>query len=146
MKPDWEGPPNEDRKCDKQTENVKTDNQAGSDVSYLPLSYLPLLIGISDDFDIQNDLIMDEPPPKASAVRGKKQWQMSDLPNGMNNNEAWHKMLILTVYWHFGNQRDVWIYEDDELVSNLRRSLPCTLKSTVFELLHPSANPFWDFN
>ena len=88
MKPDWEGPPNEDRKRDKQTENVKTDDQAGSDVSYLPLSYLPSLIGISDDFDIQNDLIVDEPPLKAPAARGKKRWQMSDLPDGMNDNEA----------------------------------------------------------
>jgi len=44
---------------------------------------------------------------------------MSDLPDGMNDNESWRKMLIPTVYWHFGNQRDVWIYDDDDLASDL---------------------------
>ena len=37
----------------------------------------------------------------------------------MTDNEMWHKMLIPTIYWHFGNQRDMWIYDDNELASNL---------------------------
>jgi hypothetical protein len=74
-------------------------------------------------------------PLKAPAARGKKRWQMSDLPHGMNDNEAWRKMLIPTVYWHFGNQRDGWIYDDDKLASDLGKIIsavyPSSLKQRV---------------
>ena len=65
------------------------------------VNWLPSLIENTKDFHIQNDLIMED-PPKITA-RGKKWWQMSDLPHSMNNYETWRKMLIPTVYWHFGN-------------------------------------------
>jgi hypothetical protein len=70
-------------------------------------------------------------PPKAPAARGKKRCQMSDLPSGMNDNEAWRKMLIPTVYWHIGNQRDVWIYDDDVLASDLE---------TIITAVYPSSS------
>jgi hypothetical protein len=95
------------------------------------VSYLPSLIEISDDFDIQDDLIVEEPPPKAPAARGKKRWQMSDLPHGMNEHEAWRKMLIPTVYWYLGNQRDVWIYGDDNLASDLGKIISAVYPSTL---------------
>ncbi|KAN0107017.1 hypothetical protein V8E52_010576 [Russula decolorans] len=92
------------------------------------VSCLPSLIEISDDYDIQDDFIMDEPPKAAARI--KKRWQMSDLPRGMNDNEAWRKMLIPTVYWHFGNQRDVWMYDDDQLASDL---------GTIISAVYPSS-------
>ena len=92
------------------------------------VSCLPSLIEISDDYDIQDDFIMDEPPKAAARI--KKRWQMSDLPRGMNDNEAWRKMLIPTVYWHFGNQRDVWMYNDDQLASDL---------GTIISAVYPSS-------
>lgn len=91
---------------------------------------LSSLVEISDDFNIQDDLIVDE-PPKAPPVRGKKRWQMSDLPRGMNDNEAWRKMLIPTVYWHFGNQRDVWMYDDNELASDLGKIISAVYPSSL---------------
>jgi hypothetical protein len=94
------------------------------------VSWLPSLIEISDNFDIQDDLIVNE-PPKALAARGKKRWQMSDLPRGMNHNDAWRKMLISTVYWHFGNQRDVWLYDDDELASDLGKIISAVYSSSL---------------
>jgi hypothetical protein len=96
------------------------------------VSCLPSLIEISDDYDIQDDFIMDEPPKAAARI--KKQWQMSDLPRGMNDNEAWCKMLIPTVYWHFGNQRDVWMYDDDQLASDL---------GTIISAVYPSSLRQW---
>ena len=53
----------------------------------------------------------------------KKQYQMSDLPSGTSDNEAFCRIFIPTVYWHIGNQRDIWIYHDDWLASNLKKIL-----------------------
>jgi hypothetical protein len=73
-------------------------------------------------------------PPKAPMARGKKQWQKSDLPHSMNNNEAWCKMQS-TIYCHFDNQQDVWIYDDDKLAFDLRKIIlamyPTFLKQQV---------------
>ena len=55
---------------------------------------------------------------------------MSDLPRGMDDNEEWRKMLIPTVYWHFGNQRDIWIYDDDDLASDLRKIISAVYPSS----------------
>ena len=46
---------------------------------------------------------------------------MADLPSGTNNNEAFCRIFIPIVYWHIGNQQDIWIYCDDWLASNLKK-------------------------
>lgn len=96
-----------------------------SDVNFLSHS-----VEISDNFYFQDVLIRDE-PPKAPAARGKKRWQMTDLPCGMNDKEAWRKVLIPTVYWYLGNKRDVWIYDDDELASDLGRIISAVYPSSL---------------
>jgi hypothetical protein len=68
--------------------------------------------------------------PRKAAARGKKRWQMSDFPTGMNDNEAWRKVLIPTVYWHLGNQRDVWIYDNNKLCSDLEMIVSAVYSST----------------
>lgn len=45
---------------------------------------------------------------------------MSDLPSSTNDNEAFRRVFIPTIYWHIGNQQDIWIYDDDWLAANLK--------------------------
>lgn len=48
-------------------------------------------------------------------TKGRKRYQQTDLPSGMNDNEAFRKIVIPTVYWHMGNQVDIWVYGDEWL-------------------------------
>lgn len=68
---------------------------------------------------LQDELIMEEPIKAKSKI--KKWYQMADLPSGTNDNEAFCRIFIPTVYWHIGNQWDIWIYHDDWLASDLKK-------------------------
>ena len=62
---------------------------------------------------------MEEPIKAKSKI--KKQYQMSDLPSGTSDNEAFQRIFIPTVYWHISNQWDIWIYHDDWLAGDLKK-------------------------
>ena len=51
----------------------------------------------------------------------KKQYHMANLPSSTNNNKAFHRIFIPTIYWHIGNQWDIWISHDNWLASDLKK-------------------------
>ena len=57
--------------------------------------------------------------PEAKAKKTKH--QLTDLLSGVNDNKAFHRLLIPTIYWHVGNQHDVWFYDDDWVIGTLNK-------------------------
>ena len=55
----------------------------------------------------------------------------------MNDGEAFRKLVIPTIYWHIGNQDDVWVYSDGWLIDSLKE---------IFAVVYTSAQvkrPGW---
>lgn len=38
----------------------------------------------------------------------------------MKDGEAFRKLVIPTIYWHIGNQDDVWVHSDGWLIDSLK--------------------------
>ena len=76
------------------------------------------------------DYLQVERPAKVTT--GKKcHYQKTDLPSCVNDNEAFQKVFIPTVYWHLGNQWDIWIYNEDELAKDLQKIFSAVYTSVV---------------
>ena len=79
----------------------------------------PLLLTSNHALHYQDDLIVGENVKVATKGR-KLKFKPTNLPSGMNDNNVFRKMVIPTVYWHMGNQKDIWLYEDAWLSKGLK--------------------------
>ena len=50
----------------------------------------------------------------------KKHYQQGDLLSGMNDNEAFCWIVVPTLYWLTGTQKDIWAYGDEWLKASLQ--------------------------
>lgn len=50
----------------------------------------------------------------------KKKYVQADLPSGMNDDEAYRRKVIPTLYWLMGAQKDIWVYGDEWLRASLQ--------------------------
>ena len=78
--------------------------------------------------DYQNLLAEVKPGPSNSK---KRLFQVSDLPSGMNDKEAYHRAFIPTVYWYLGTQCDIWVYNNKEFCGVLKTILSAVYTSAT---------------
>lgn len=82
--------------------------------------------------DVQPAKTLKEQP------RGKKGRKLAlsnkDLPNGVHDNDRWHKHFIPTFLWWVGKQADPWNLADEDVVHALQEIWNVVYKKIPYEV------------